>query len=767
MASIDTDDTNAGPAARPGYVTRRPGAVKIAGHVAGDARELKRLIAGFESRRVVVADLSLGAWRPNQLAHEIAPQIGLTLDDPASGDRGRTQAVDSASVGRWIDAEAEGDSATRAGLAMASRISARLMATAPMHGRAIILVLAPRFGLPWGRENLALLRYLAEAAAPFEFGVVLVAAGPPTQTGDEFITASWQPMPSTEASAATEATELALVPGVVDVGVSEAVGGANALDLKLASGQILIAPERRAPPADATASAMAALENADRPRWLRTYARYWRCLADGVVMPLIAASWAVVGAGGADIALRLMERCAQAAIDAQQRAAADHTLQSLRLIQQRYDDMAAQPDPTSDTPPYTAEKLRQLKAWGCVMAGRPKDAHAYMDAALNADHFSDDPLMDLYLRNITALIRFRNGDLDGALALEADIELRIEEHSEPLWHLRYLNAINTARLMHSAGRLEDSAAYYRQAFAVTDGVRIPHETFYTSLCWARLSEAQGDRAEAFRHLLHAGLHWTANPTPETLGWRAAAAAVKQRTAHADPEAISAALADQIALAANKQGVTTAPVGAARREIVHSSLAGTMKLNVTGALGGPGWGVLTSDDMVPAPPFDGPERTRLVAVLLGALDTMASGAEFRTAIIDDCGGRCLPETLAELAVICVCRGGDRLAFGEEVWTLTAAARTALLHRMEVAVGPGVDRVNGSLVHFKRFLAPVALNDTEIAILDAVGRGGCLFDICVDPADAERICNLHRRKILALSCDDASLTVHLNNVAPIKS
>lgn len=119
------------------YIPRRADQPEIEGLYA-DGATLARLAAGPD---VAVADLTRGAWRPHQVAHEFAAGLGFA-PPPAHEADGAAPSSDDA-VARWIDAEARGDAAVVGGLARAEDLARRIAA----RGRPVrLVVLAPRFG---------------------------------------------------------------------------------------------------------------------------------------------------------------------------------------------------------------------------------------------------------------------------------------------------------------------------------------------------------------------------------------------------------------------------------------------------------------------------------------------------------------------------------------------------------------------------------------------------------------------------------------------
>jgi len=758
------------------FIRRRSGPVRVECASAPTAERLRALLGQLAAAcpgGCAVSDLSLGGWRPHQIAAELAGQLGRPLRSGHYGTRtaagARSPGDPSAHrVGNWIDDEARGDSAVRSGAETAAEVLAA-MGDLP---RAF-LVIAPRFGLAWRAENESFLHFFAQgvAAAGGRLVLVLADASPPAAPAG--LEVEWPepparpPDPTGSGAPSRDARGGSLYPGVVPPATAERLLPDAGEAVALPSGYRVVAPEARRPPASADAQGFAELLAGLPPAWLRGFAACFSGAASADGLPradvLSTAAWNAFRTASTDIAVSLQERAVETSADAAQRAAHTVSLQTMRLILSRFADMASAPDPPSGAPPDLHAQLVKLRAWGCTMSGRATEALSQMETVLDRSGFSEASWVDLYLRNIYALMRFRNGDGDGALALEKEIERQLDARDDEIWHLRYVNCINQARLFRARKDFAASERYFRRAFGITDGVRIPNDAFYAPLCWAGLWEAAGRPVEAFRSRLRAALHWLANPLPEAMAWRFAIAALGARDHRTPwtPEDISRALLaslEDAAAAAGCAGGAHAGDAGEPPPVVHASLVGPDVLAASRGVGAPGWGVLLAPGRLDMP-FRGPAHDRLRAGVVRLLREACPAVEGRgaTLVVDDQLGRDLPTTAAELVAVCLRHGSGEAVFGDRSIALAGERREAWLGAAVARPGPAVAAVDGEgFVHFKRHLPTRRLGPVERELLERARRGDTLAALAegrsLEPV-ARRVLRLVRDHVLTLEVPDA--------------
>lgn len=738
-------------------ITRAPGPVAVDGVRAPSLAALRAALGDEAVAGCAAVDLTLGAWRGCAAARELCEQLGLPAPSLHEGLGVQALTADSPSyapaIGRLIDAETRGDRLWLAAVEQATAVCAALR-----ERPRTVMVLAPRFRETWEPEDLAFLRVLAHGLRGEESRLVLVATGHDAVVPDAF-DVSWAEPEAAPAPAAAKPALAALVPGVLSPAVGRSlpteglVAGADFV--ALGGGCLLIDPALRRDPA-----AVPRLEH-DRlavqvadPRWVRTYAVYrgHNVYVDADRMASEADARFVEG--GAEIALRLLDRAAECAETPIGRAVCELWRQAMRIVLERFADAAAAPDPQPSLPDALRGALMRNKAWGLVMTHRAAEAEplfAGADALLAPSYGDTDD--HLYLMNIHALNRLRLGDRDGALELELAIRQRLEALEEPNSQLEYVNGLNIARLLTRRGELEEAAASYERGFATTDGLRSDADLVYQEVCRAKLYDARERPREALEAWLRAAVAWLASDVPEALPARAARALVPgpPRRGPEMADAVSASLAERLADAAERAGAAVAhvpvPAVLARLDAVAVDAADGLVL-----AGSAGWGVGVLRRREPVQ-LAGAATDGLRALVHGilaasspALDAESAG----TLLVDDRSGRGIARTAAQLAETAARAPAVRIVFDGAEIALEAAARDELAAAMTVEIGPAVARLgvheDTVVAFFRRTLPPLVLSPGEGALVLAVATGEART---VAELGSDRARALERSRALALS------------------
>jgi len=676
------------------------------------AATLDGLLAALAERDIlepVFADLSLGAWRSHELAQSVFGQLRIAWPLPAPPAPEREELESSSVIGDWIDSEGRGDAAERSGLFLAEELFGALN-TRPL----FLVLLVPRFGLAWRAENTAFLRYLAHGVRAHD-RIVLATIEPDVHPPHGLS---------------------ALVPGVIDPETAQALGADGHL---LSSGWLLVAPESRRDPRATSALDFDRLAAAPVEPWLRAFAHVHG--NNYFVDPwfLCAEATRHLAGGGHEIALQLMERAAACAPSPDDRASLRALLQGFQIALMRYDDAAAAPDPSPALSPLRRGPLLMTKGWGLVMLKQAQRAEPYMQAAreLLAPILGRNRQF-LYLLNISALNRVNLGDMDGALAIEKDIEKEIEEaaESDRDYRLQYVNSINLARLYRRRNDFDLSSAYYARAFATTEGARTESDLVYTNACIARLDSARGRHLDALLGWLRASLHWLSSSVPEALGWRvlSAVCGAKVQQGESVPlENVARSLNELLRASAQAAGVMLAP-----STFVHAFIrADRISTGVASAeaIGAPGFSVFSIQTSI-QPAQSGPEYKALAASAAGLMASLAQAPELQqspTILVDDRLGREMATNKSELLSACLRLEVKRVRYNGE------AIEPASFQQGRVALGPAVAKVD-RCVHFKRYLPPRHLSAAEadlLAQLDAKTPVTAFDSATIRALEADRV------------------------------
>jgi tetratricopeptide (TPR) repeat protein len=636
-------------------------------------------------------------------------------------------------IGGFIDAEGRGDTATLTALDLVSRITSSALGDV-----RVLAVIVPRFGLPWEREDLLFVRFLAQALTGETQRVVLVWTGPEEPSLPADWTVSWTEE-HPEAPSQVRPSLAGLIPGVLD---DDALAALSLVEpvapgacLPLPRGHLLVAPESRRDPRLVSRFDYDKLALVTRPAGrLHTYALFHGNNFYVDPWALWAQARQELEGGGYGVALRLAARAQECARDPMQLGVLQSLAQGIRIASQRFAEAAASPDPSPAVPDGLRSFLLQAKGWALVMSDDPvgaepyfQGAHALLDRGQRADREY------LYLLNIWALNRFKLDDLEGALALEREIEARHARLPRRDWRLEYVNSINIARICRRQGAYETAEHYYLGAFATTQGARTEGDGLYTNVCFARLNEAWGRSAEPFAHWMRAALHWVSSSVPEALGSRVATTIVSRKVApdKPDPEEVSEAIESALAASARAAGLAeaAAAIEAANRSgeppvfVRADRFAEDLEPGaVDCAVLGSGWSVLSS--RMPSPvQLQSPRYRRLRSTLLDLIRLDCPGDLLRgaiTFIVDDSCGTEMPTTLRELVELSLRRRLRSLVVNGKLLEINDETRARLERKLRVRIGHAVEGVRRKgpevWVTFKRYLAPRLLSDQEARILE---------------------------------------------------
>ncbi len=698
----------------PVQILRGPGARRITAYCFHDFSRLAR-DAGVErlGHQCLFADLSCGPWRGHWLARDLCEQLDLPEPEPIQPslhDAYRHSDAYADTVSQLIDAESRGDGNFTAAYTLACRITERIRTDAISH----VFVVAPQGDHIWGTENLHLLKLLSDAARRYGFQLWCISRGDCALSAVAGI--EWVPFNAPLAQALPE--EGSPLAGLLLTAWLAAVNPALPC-LRLRDGRVLISPNaRRGCIDDLQRRRLSALTLPDH---LRAYLALSDSKQDVPFMQ--ASAGRCFAEGGYDAAMALLDGIDTRALGALQRAAVEAQKQRISIALMRFERAAAGMLPGEAMPDDVKASLYQSKAWGLVMTGHAPEASRYFDLA--REHFDSEgsPRLALYLLNISALAKLKSNDIDGALLLEKEIESRLQDPVRRDWHLRYINALNLARIYKRIGDLDRSAWYYHVAFSVTSGVRTDSDLLYMNLCHAQLETLAGNTEAAFHHWLRAATHWLSNPLPEALAPRVAQAVRGKplNDSEADVEAISATLDKALRNAASERGVTFAP---AEQAVAFARLTGPGQADM--CVLGEGLTIALSSQEIVASPFVGPQYDALKHTVMGILVAMFPAIDLsgvRSILSESRQGMELPLSLREASWSC-CRYDIRvLTHAGRQYTVTAQDDD-MLANFVVRPGAGIAAVVRSGerlgIHFKRYLSPIELDGHERAIVECLAQ-----------------------------------------------
>lgn len=666
------------------------------------------------------ADLSLGAWTPNQIAKELRAQLGLESTPPCLGKplRGSTAEL----IGILIDRETTGHQPTIRTIEAAGQIAAAL---ARSNSPRSIIVLAPLDGSALGEDNELFLGWLAAA----EDGVseVIVAARERPHLPEHWLISFRQAAPRERPVSA--AGPLPPFPGCLgDTIVECLVTPEKRVHLRpLAGGAWLLPPElRNGSPAGAISAAerelLAQWPVIAPDPWLRAFASIARGSLSDELIPL---GWRALSEGSNDLALRLVEAAISQDHSEESRASKTAIAQGMRIGIQDFEAVARESDPAPHLPLRLRGQLLQHKGWGLVMTGRAAEAASYFKEARALLQTDPATREFLYLLNITALVHLRCNDLERAMKLETEIERMLHESPTPDWHLIYINSLNKARLHLRLGETVPAAALFVRAFDTSRGCWTIADSISQNIYAARVAESGQDRRSFEDHWLKAALIYASDPMPEAIPARLAKLILGRQIGprHTLAEAVSEAFHDRLLELFQWSAPSGQPPAVLSSANVPMSLFADADAT---AIGCAGWAVIASPRQLPSP-YDGPAHRKLrllVRDILAAQQPLPALRAARTLIIDDQLGRGIPNSISQLLDVCLRLGIRRGWFDGEQFLADDSDRTRLEERLQVAWGPAVsfwsDLGDEPYVEFRRYLPRRALQPDEARILRAITK-----------------------------------------------
>lgn len=710
---------------------------------------IERIVAdagGVE--RVLLSDLSLGAWRPHQLAAEWAEGLGLAPYPPEwSGARRSAPAQLSfgAIAEAGIEMEALGERVVRDASALSRRLAAELAkAAAPRW----LFVVAPVSARPWREENAVFLRFmLAALDDPRRIRVLAGHVGRSADHPDgsaphlpEGLRWRWLSAAGTMMSGAQTCVSSGIggLPGLVPPTLVSAFARHEGLVLR--HGAMLAAPESRsAAPLDPTFYDRLRPLVSEQP-WYDAFAQFAGSNFHLDTASLARCAAAAFDLGAVEIAIDHLQRaigCARGV----QRAGLQCQLQGYRIASHRFEAAASIEVAPATLPTKLAAFLSMARGWGAVMSGRAEQGRIDLARAVELLGNDADDKFRAYLRNITALAFAQLGKLDEATTLELAVQNN-NAGVDRSWPLHYVNQINIARLHRRRGDISEARRHYARAFATHWGGRSVNDRVYVNAVMAMLAEAEATPAHP--HWLRAALHLAAASTPESFGARHASLLVGKRAFECSREQRVELVAE--ALAAKIEGgspVGTATVARDSCPVFAECPNETRSASVL--IGGDGWSVI-ADPLSTSPGFDGASMRRLRRALARCIaSTQTRDLSWVASYhVDGRFGRemagSLPDMIETAARLDI---GSILLPGIEL-SLDRQRRRELIGRCRLRVSPLVSTLTpsdgGIEVRFRRCRPPLTLADPYM-LLAAAESGARIGDLIAgnrETASAAQVC-----------------------------
>jgi tetratricopeptide (TPR) repeat protein len=740
-----------------------PGPLHLSGIRSANQRALtERLLEISSTSRLVVADLTLGAWRHFQVAREIFTQLGVSpsLAGTPRQARPNSSLPPPSRVGHRIDRETRGDQVVMDAFHLTGKVVQALVNT-PQPTTFCVLTSAHA----WDPADALFVRFLTQSLQSTDHRILLVLCGSDDTYLPRDWIVNWLSVQSSEKPTRGESPEamLHLIPGIVTADIAHFLD-AVAADLEtlipLSGGCFLVPPCSRCELGSASREQYDRLAAvASQVDWLAAYGNYWGSNGALNPTPLWEYGRAVFDASGLNLAIRLLERAISRARTPAERAVFEIMAQGARILSGRFEDVAGV-EPHEHLAPELRGWLSFTGGWGLTMLEKPTDAEPYLESARNLLGNNGDTDEYLYVLNISALNRLKLGDWEGAFAQEQRIRSKLDRITAGRWQISYINSLNLARLYRRRGRLDEAEQAYLEAFSTSFGVWSDSDALYLNVCLAKLHEARGQFQDALQAWTRAALYWVSSAVPEATSSRVMNAIVGSKatnTAGNVIDDVTIALASYLLVNAKAAGLEHE---IAARESDDSNEAAafvkpdmlaeaTTSSSIWHALSiADSWGFGLEERMAPVVDT---EPNRILRRMLSALVSPVSehGGMFPAIVVDDQLGCGLPETEAEMLAACLRLGVRVVRVSGKSVNLDGNAGQRATDRLRVRLANPVSQVKGTddgvFVTFKRYLEPQILSG---AAADAARSIANLTDAPAQDFDISVLRELERERIVDL-------------------
>ena len=417
------------------------------------------------SDQALIVDLTRQGMAPFFAAQQICEQLGEKfegiLEDlppiilPSKGT------IEAKHIGSWIDFELFGDVA---------RIAAdRVSALAVTRGFDALVVLLPAEKDQLSRADGLLIGTLIQAATVLDAQIILTFPNtdydlPVEWTGEMEAPATSSPHPTCKP---------ALPPGLITEGLLPKLallGYKVPTPCVAPNGAQLLAPEQRFAVAP------------EIPDVLAAYATHWEWVGVPFVLDKMPAqrvarlAWEALTARDAELATRF---ASEALLHDGDKSFANTTLGTIHIINQAYGELA------NSSAASETDKINV--AWGNTLAG---DASAAIETFKRAE--PENAVLGLYLRNISALAYFRNGNTAKAWQLQHEIQEQLVELKPASPHLSFINNLNMSRLARAENDHDRAQALVDAAFEARRPNLSEHDELYYLVQSASIAQEPAD-----------------------------------------------------------------------------------------------------------------------------------------------------------------------------------------------------------------------------------------------------------------------------------
>lgn len=484
-----------------------------------DHLELDRYLRYFNNgNNTLFIDLSLGETRPFECFVQLAAQIPSYEDNFTEQSKGITQANYQNTwedIGYWIDRETRGELITNVCLQECNTLLPLIDAA----GIKYILVIAPLDESLINETSITTLNCLGTYCKQ----KIIVLATQGFRIHD-----NWQQHHAETGTVEQEinghvSEVFRLLPGVIseaDFHFYKQFSSGNDELIKIHNSYLVPPSKRKIDRQEALKHLRGLKLLAKKPSYLLTYVF---TAIDSTDYSMISSGWDSFYKGDSALAIRILEYCVAAEDSEFSRYALD-VLQVILIAAQKYDEAQKTAGLFE-----SANKTSQIAAaWGGTLTGQNLANHQLLQEKADIAKKDSGTIEDLYFLNISALSHFKQGKFSEALELEHILAEKLKVRNPTLWHLVYINFLNTARLYRFDKNYKLADEYFSRALDLNIGVLNEFTSLFHNLMLAKLWESRQEQNKADLHWLKCLFIWLDTPNKLALPWRLYASLVKEK-----------------------------------------------------------------------------------------------------------------------------------------------------------------------------------------------------------------------------------------------
>lgn len=480
----------------------------------------------LNNNALYISDLKYFALCPYKLAYDLFAQMGLIVEWQSLISNGYPARENYTNdIDLWVDLESIGDVATIKARQLATALKYELLYK---HGQmCTLLIIIGNDSL--GKENELTLEYISRLLPTLKIHILSTTNTPQIPT-------NWQPYHLLNTSAAMSSCGI--------ISASELPHFDSDLKIKIILNHDYMF----------FLSANLVLEQKyhyqlykkyifKTEKICESYFDGYQLDYDRAVASIIQYAWKLAELGADEGAVDLLNEACGCSQHPEIKALYIIQLQYLYIASQRYVEAARGCLSYELLDGEWQQQYCLTKAWGATLIKNLGLAAEYfIKAGMPLNQLPSD-INSLYRSNIYALWLHLSNQSSHAIKIENSIKATLEEQQSIHYQMRYINAINLARLHRSNSNFTASHLYYDLAFETIKGLYTETDYIYSNICYAILNESNNDYWTAFHCWLRAALHWVVTAYQEALGWRAVRVILKNNfSPHAklDPGLISQA-----------------------------------------------------------------------------------------------------------------------------------------------------------------------------------------------------------------------------------